>query len=58
MMFEAFPTDPNSRNIKGNTHHNPTGPPNPAKGEQLKSLLSSTPTKSLLHPIHAHPAAR
>jgi hypothetical protein len=29
----------------------------PARGEILKTLLSSTPTKSLLHPIHAVPRA-
>ena len=40
-------------NMKGNTRHTPTGPPNPVRGDDLKSLLSSSPTKGLLRPIHA-----
>ena len=40
-------------NMKGNTRHTPTGPPNPVRGDDLKSLLSSSPAKGLLRPIHA-----
>ena len=40
-------------NLKRNTRHTPTGPPNPVRGEGLRALLGSTPTKGLLRPIHA-----
>jgi ribosomal RNA-processing protein 1 len=40
-------------NMKGNTRHTPTGPPNPVRGNDLKSLLKSSPAKGLLRPIHA-----
>jgi hypothetical protein len=39
--------------MKGNTRHTPTGPPNPVRGNDLKSLLKSSPAKGLLRPIHA-----
>ena len=54
----ASPSSPSKRvawNLKRNTRHTPSGPPNPVKGEGLKALLSSTPRKSLLRPIHAAP---
>ena len=40
-------------NLKRNTRHTPTGPPNPVKGDGLRALLNTTPRKSLLRPIHA-----
>ena len=40
-------------NLKRNTRHTPTGPPNPVRGDTLRALLNSTPRKSLLNPIHA-----
>ena len=53
------PSSPNSPskkvlwNLKRNTRHTPTGPPNPVKGDSLRALLNTTPRKSLLNPIHA-----
>ena len=40
-------------NLKRNTRHTPTGPPNPVRGDGLRALLNTTPRKSLLRPIHA-----
>jgi hypothetical protein len=50
------PSSPSKRvlwNLKRNTRHTPTGPPNPVRGDGLRALLNTTPRKSLLRPIHA-----
>ena len=45
-------------NLKRNTRHTPTGPPNPVRGDGLRALLNTTPRKSLLRPIHARRSDR
>jgi len=56
-MASPSPSKRVAWNLKRNTRHTPTGPPNPVKGASLRSLLSSTPKKGLLRPIHAAAAA-